>query len=162
MWVVPRDKGIQTEAIELLVFPKGSSTMATKNLKNNIPSSATAEKTVKKAFNKLPKKANPSKLEWALGIALMLIMLAPLIMGVVSLIRDAVLASRKGLKGGKGYGWLTGIEVDGLKIEGQELIDCAHEGASARAKKAKEEAEAAFDRRVANAVKKAQQGQQKM
>ena len=136
--------------------------MATKNLKNNIPSSAAAEKTVKKAFNKLPKKANPSKLEWALGIALMLIMLAPLIMGVVALIRDAVIANRKGLKMGKGQGWLTDIEVDGLKFEGEDLTECAHEGARARAKKVKDEAEAAFDRRVANAVKKAQQGQQKM
>ena len=103
-------------------------------------------------------KQSHSKLEWALSITLALAVLAPLIIGVVGLIRDAIL-NRKGLKGHKG-GITTSIEVDGLKVEGQELIDCAIEGAKERARKAREAQEAEFDRRVAVAVKKAVQGQQ--
>jgi len=114
-----------------------------------------------KKIGKAQKKANqPSKLEAIAGGLLTLIMLVIAFAPMLVALRKAFKKDEpkpEGIRTGRDR-WTSKMEFEGMEAEGEELVDCAREGLAARAKKKAEKEEAEFDRRVANAMRKAQQG----
>jgi hypothetical protein len=114
-------------------------------------------KKINKKIKKLEKLTKSTTtidvLTIALGLATLIIPAIP------SLIYEA----KKKLLRGPGFldrdGNITStIEIDGVRVEGEEILQVAREGLAARAKRAREEQEREFDRKVAKSLEKALQG----
>lgn len=124
----------------------------------NTVGAAVGKKASRKGAGKTKTARQPSKLEtvvgWLLTIVMLVVALAPM---VVALRKAFKSPEPKGIRTGRDR-WTSKIEVDGMVVEGDDMVSCATEGLRARLQKKQEKEEAEFDRRVANAVKKAQQG----
>jgi hypothetical protein len=114
------------------------------------------KKLVRKTVKKMLKKKNRTDL--VMPILAMAAAIVPLVPGIINKVKSSK-------KEGPGFidefgDVITALEIDGARVEGEEILQVAREGLAARAKRAREQSEQDLDRRVARAVEKALQGKQ--